>query len=184
MITFTVGRFFEEATAALTGGELLGLGTGRGYCPDLRLHNAYIECKAIGRSNRAILYEDRVRRQELWAKTQNVSVLYYFWKHHAICKRRRSKDRLREVLASELDELLIIPQSAVHQAFCARPPNVINKGNPPNYQHGWTPAYRDLAALCSNKPYPNSLRFDGLNLVYLTRTYDSTTLSRPLPDQK
>ncbi len=151
MLTYTVGDFFEQATAALVCGQQLPLSVGNGYCPDVKAgEDYYIESKSVGRSGRAIIYECRNRRQLLWCNKGQRYLDYFFWIHDAKLKSCRSSESVKKKLASHVSELLVIPQNLV-QSLLTAPAWIINNGNPIGYRQGWQVPYNKLITLCTVK---------------------------------
>lgn len=151
MLTFTIGTFFEQATAALTRGELQPIEHGKDYCPDVKITNQlYGESKSIGKSARAIIYANRAERQHRWCIKNGYRLNYYFWRHNVYASRIRGKKRLLDALAENCKEVLVVPEVDLTE-FIKVSPWIINNRNPLNYQEGWRVNYAQLKALCLPK---------------------------------
>jgi hypothetical protein len=151
LLTYTVGDFFEQATAALVCGQQLPLSVGNGYCPDVKVsEDYYIESKGVGRSRRAIIYEGRNRRQLLWCLEKKCYLDYFFWMHNAKLKGCRSQEAVRKKLVTHTSELLVISQNLV-QSLLTVPAWQINSGNPVGYRFGWFIPCNKLITLCTVK---------------------------------
>jgi hypothetical protein len=123
------GEFAEQLTAKVSGGERCKTDSRYEYCPDI-LHAAdlYGECKSVGKSGHAIIYEGR-REKDRALVASGRQLLYWFWHHrlmesHAI----RDVDALRRGWVRALRFAVVLPFPQVDAIAETRRLKLLNSG--------------------------------------------------------
>lgn len=122
-----VGDFFEELTAKTSGARRVKTSGDAEICPDLRFDPAtFFECKGIGLSGQAIMYEDRFKKDRRFINEHGVNVYYWFWRHNFGVMQADSMNSLRAGLASTVATVGVIDRRTLEAILKARPKRRIN----------------------------------------------------------
>lgn len=114
-----VGEFFEEATEKLLHAERLMTSTKADICPDLHRGNVFFEVKSVGASNELVIRKDYHERELEFCK--NHRLYYVLWSHFCAVGRCLNKTTLRQELAKELRDVVIVPAAVIHKVCQGRP---------------------------------------------------------------
>lgn len=116
-----VGEFFEEATEKLLGAERLMTSTKADICPDLHRasDNIFFETKSIGVSNELVIRKESHERELEFCKDHRL--YYVLWSHFFAVGLSPDKTSLRQGLAQELRDVVIVPASVIHEVCRGRP---------------------------------------------------------------
>jgi hypothetical protein len=114
-----VGEFFEEATEKLLHAERLMTNTKADICPDLHRGNTFFEVKSIGASNELVLRKESHERELEFCKDHDL--YYVLWSHFCAVSLCADKTTLRQELAKELRDVVIVPASLIHKVCHGRP---------------------------------------------------------------
>lgn len=151
--TSRVGDFFEEASARLTKGHRYQTDSECDYCPDVGVtKTAFIESKASGRGARVIVYEERIKRERAWCKSNGCSITYHIWRHRTYTRTCSTEDELNASLALTTTQLLVLDLEDLHEVLLNTPSKVINRGNAIGWQRGWVFPFKTLLALAEDPP--------------------------------
>jgi len=143
----TIGQFFEEATASLTGGRRFATENGVEYCPDVAISPlVFAESKSVGRGGRMIMYESRLQRELKWCIAHQVTIDYYIWRHRCDTKTCETETDVLAALASTCENVVVlgIVELAKYLDEHAPPSRIIN-----NYgrMRGWHVPFTQLMKL-------------------------------------
>lgn len=144
-----VGDFFEELTASITGATRLKTDSNADICPDLRFAaDTFFECKGVGRSGQAIMYQRRFEKDRRFIDQNTANVFYWFWRHKAAVLESETIGDLRTALAASVYTVAVISRRTLEEIISTRPLRRINskyttagKRNgygSDNYGTGWT----------------------------------------------
>lgn len=121
------GEFCEEATLQLLGGERLSTQGTVDICPDIKLDDRrYLEVKSCADKHCALLYEHILDRTVRFVRRNRVKVFYCFWIHRVAAATIPSLFDLRRAMAANIDRVVIVPFTAVHEAVKRLPPRKMN----------------------------------------------------------
>lgn len=173
-----VGDFFEELTASLTGAARLRTDSAAEICPDLRLdERTFFECKGIGKSGQAIMYEGRFRKDADLMYENRVSIYYFFWRHRFAVAEARTMNELRRGLAASVESVSILTRNGLENVLSFRTLRAINSqyaggrqqggqrkvngyADPKMYGTGWAFPLSDVTNRCAFG------RYDGAASAY------------------
>jgi len=122
------GDFYELATVALVGGQRLRTNSQYATCPDIQWRDEIcFECKSVGNTNSAILYEIRVQRDIEFVQ-RGYQLYYWFWHHRHQVAQSQLISELNRGLAENIREVVVIPFDAMARWLRGRPVKVMNTG--------------------------------------------------------
>lgn len=125
---YLTGDFFEEATATVSGAVRLKTDS-RCYCPDLRWDESiYFETKAIGKSNRAIIYDHRLEKDRVYCRRKRISMYYWFWRHTHSVLQSPDHRHLQSSLGQSIVEIFVVSLGVVEHIVSTIPLKILNTG--------------------------------------------------------
>lgn len=187
------GDFFELATVALVGGQRLRTHAAYATCPDIQWRDEIcFECKSVGNTASAILYEIRFKR-DLQFVRRGYQLHYWFWRHsHAVAKSQLISE-LNAGLAANLIEVVVVPFPLLARWLRGRPVKVMNTGQlssngnrvgwgSKGYGMGWgvpVSAMKDLSCAewlvqgleAEGEKFPHFTLFGHTNMEFLQRLH-------------
>lgn len=122
-----VGDFFEELTKKVSGAGRIKTSGEADICPDLQFdRDTYFECKGVGNSGQAIMYEGRYYKDQRFIEEEKVSVFYWIWRHKFGVIKADTMSELRAGLAATTFAVAVIDRSTLARYLIQRPVRRIN----------------------------------------------------------
>ncbi len=153
-----VGDFMEEATAAISGGKRLKTDSTKVTCPDVQISkHRFLESKSIGLSGKAIIYEERLKRDFKFCSAGR-ELFYCFWSHRFKVSQAESKAELHKAIKKHLVDVVIVPFDVLWSIYSKIPAKLLNNAYTKNgkrigwgsngHSMGWNVSIKQLRGLC------------------------------------
>lgn len=124
-----MGEFFEEASATLLNGIRLVTDATKDVCPDLQIGDReFVESKSIGKTNSVIVYQSRLKKDLDFIELGN-KLYYVLWNHGAKVQDGITLGELRNLAATLVKSVALIPAHELHVILEAGPLMVLNPKN-------------------------------------------------------
>lgn len=168
------GDFFEEATAAVTGGRRLKVDSSKPWCPDVALPGDKLLCesKGCGRSNQALLFHRRLEKDLQYVAEHDVTLTYWLWSHSYRVTDASSRRELQDGLMQSIRAVYVAPLPWLQEYCRTAKLEVINNGvrseeiygcRSVGYGHGFKVKIKDVAAAAKHWTVLSRLRVgDGV----------------------
>jgi len=122
------GDYFELATLGVAGGQRLRTNSQYATCPDIHWRDKIcFECKSVGNTRSAILYEVRIERDRKFV-ARGYELYYWFWRHKHSPGKELLISELNAGLANNLVEVIVVPFAFLDRWIAGRPVKVMNTG--------------------------------------------------------
>lgn len=119
-----IGDFIEVVTARVFGGKRCRCTGTADYCPDVKVGDIYIECKAMGNSNQTMIYDGRLEKDHVFAQSHNL--FYAIWSHNVSTKSVDTVEDLQRKLLAGLEWCALIPFDQIDQICLWSKPGKLN----------------------------------------------------------
>jgi hypothetical protein len=175
-----VGDFFEQATANLSQALRYRESCLCPICPDLRWSSrAFFEVKGVGRSDRAIIYQGRLKKDRRLVEETGCDLHYWFWRHKHPVTESETKGQLQAGLAAAAYQVIIVRLADVERYCLSREVRCLNtaytKRNVPlkygseknGYGYGWAVPMTALLSVSQLRVVVPSLQVYGRTLQNL-----------------
>lgn len=177
---YLTGDFMEEALAALSGAQRLKTDSRCTTCPDLRFTEAsFFESKSVGRTDEAIVYEVRLRRDADFCQGP-YELYYWFWHHRYKVSQAETCRELYQGLADSLHDVLVVNFTELLSQYGegGQSPKLLNNAyaksgkrvgwGSKGYGMGWNVAMKPWRAACTDLLVVPRLRVYDTDLNNIT----------------
>jgi len=121
------GAFYEEATCNLFQADRHVIDSTADICPDLSLGKGqYLEVKSVGLSRQSLIYSNRLAHDRDLVNYTKGTLHYVFWIHNVEAAKCHSLHVLRDELARNVEEILVVPFDQLEQACQSIPAQIMN----------------------------------------------------------
>jgi hypothetical protein len=161
---YATGEFFETLTAEISGAVRLRTDSRCDICPDLRFPGeSFIECKAVGKTGKIILYSERMEKYKRFLEDGTRSLYHWIWIHSYRPSRAESFNELNYHLGMHTKKLIVADFDAIQELVAGRPETCVNSGmkkpgetlassherqKQRGYFYGWTVPVPQLSKKC------------------------------------